>query len=187
MSAGGHNHHTHNGAPGSDRPGIHTAEHLAEHLAELLQEGTCLIGVGNDLCGDDGAGPAIARALDGKVPWAVLDTQSCPESYLMKIVKLAPPTVILIDALEMSAEPGTVDLVEAENITGQGPSTHGPAPLAFLDLLKMLHPCRQAVLGIQPARGEVGDEMSEPVLRAVGMVTSAFLAAADRGPSRDPA
>ena len=30
-----------------------------------------LIGIGNDLRGDDGAGPRVARALEGRVPWDV--------------------------------------------------------------------------------------------------------------------
>lgn len=30
-----------------------------------------LFGIGNDLRGDDGAGPRLARALDGAVPWTV--------------------------------------------------------------------------------------------------------------------
>lgn len=30
-----------------------------------------LYGIGNDLRGDDGAGPRVARALDGRVPWRV--------------------------------------------------------------------------------------------------------------------
>lgn len=164
---------------GEHRAGICSAKHLAEHLAEFISPRTCIVCVGNELCGDDGAGPAVARGLAGKVPWEVLDTQSCPESYLMKIVQLRPQTVILIDALHLATEAGTVDLVEAADIAGQGPSTHGPAPLAFLDLLNMLHPCRRVVLGIQPTRCEVGDPMSGPVLQAVEMVTRAFLSLAE--------
>ncbi len=30
-----------------------------------------LLGIGNDLRGDDGAGPRVARALEGRVPWEV--------------------------------------------------------------------------------------------------------------------
>jgi hydrogenase maturation protease len=30
-----------------------------------------LLGIGNDLRGDDGAGPRVARALEGRVPWDV--------------------------------------------------------------------------------------------------------------------
>ncbi len=30
-----------------------------------------LIGIGNDLRGDDGAGPRVARALEGRLPWDV--------------------------------------------------------------------------------------------------------------------
>jgi hydrogenase maturation protease len=30
-----------------------------------------LIGIGNDLRGDDGGGPAVVRALEGRVPWSL--------------------------------------------------------------------------------------------------------------------
>ena len=35
------------------------------------QDRVLLYGIGNDLRGDDGAGPRVARALDGAVPWTV--------------------------------------------------------------------------------------------------------------------
>lgn len=35
------------------------------------QDRILLYGIGNDLRGDDGAGPRLARALDGTVPWTV--------------------------------------------------------------------------------------------------------------------
>ena len=72
------------------------------------------------------------------------------------------------------APPGSVELFEADRIGGQGPSTHGPAPLAFLELLTMFHPCRQAVLGIQPKHNQTGDPISEPVAQAVKRVVAAF-------------
>ena len=159
--------------------GIDTVEHLAEHLREILPPGSVILCVGNQLTGDDGAGPEIARRLSGRLPWRVFDVQGVPENFLMKIVDARQETVLLIDALDFDAAPGSVELLSAEGVTGQGPSTHGPAPIAFLDILKMFHPCRRAVLGIQPAQTEFGREMTDPVKGAVDFVCRALLQASD--------
>jgi len=159
------------------RKGIDTVEHLAEHLAEVMDSDSVIVCVGNDLCGDDGAGVAVAEKLEklaDSVPWRVFNTQTVPESFLMKIVDTKPSSIVLVDALDFGGEGGAVELIQAADVTGQGPSTHGPAPLAFLDVIKLFHPCRQAVLGIQAKSTEVGETISEPVSRAVDMVVRAF-------------
>ena len=148
-----------------------------EHLCEVLEPGSVLVCVGSEICGDDAAGPAVAERIAGRVPWKVFNTQSVPESFLMKIVAVKPATVLLIDALDFGAAPGAVEILACEAVTGQGPSTHGPAPLAFLDLLNMMHPCRRVVLGIQPVRGEIGQEMTQEVSAAVEMVSRALIKA----------
>lgn len=154
-----------------DHPrGIHTVEHLAGHLRELLTARSVIVCVGNEMSGDDAAGPEIARRITGRIPWEVFDVHTAPENFLMKIVAARPDTVLLVDALSFDADPGSVELFAAEAVVGQGPSTHGPAPVAFLDMLNMLHPCRRVVLGIQPVRSEFGREVSEPVAAAVDFV-----------------
>lgn len=159
---------------GAGNVGIDTVEHLVEHLADFVAPPLVIVCVGNELCGDDGAGVAVARELAGVVPWQVYNTQSVPESFLMKIVEAKPASVILIDALDFYAQPGAIEFVSADQIGGQGPSTHGPAPLAFLDVLQMLHPCRCAVLGIQPQNGEFGQPICEVVKAAAERVVRAF-------------
>lgn len=182
-SEGGHAHATGRDGDGRAR-GIDTVEHLAEHLGEVLTDRSIVVCVGNDICGDDGAGPAVAKRIAGKVPWQVLDVQTVPESFLMKIVDAKPDVVIIVDALAFDAPAGAAELFAADAITGQGPSTHGPAPIAFLDLLNMMHPCRRVVLGIQPVTGQFGQEMSDPVKAAVEMVAAAFLRLAGQGRQR---
>jgi hydrogenase 3 maturation protease len=165
--------------------GIDTAEHLVEHLLPFVSPSMAIICVGNDLCGDDGAGVAVARGLVGKVPWDVHNTQTVPESFLMKVVERRPESLVLIDALDFGAPPGAVELIEPEQVGGAGPSTHGPAPLAFLELLEMMHPCRRAVLGIQPQRADFGSDMTPEVRSAVELVIRAFellAAAQDQSP-----
>jgi hydrogenase 3 maturation protease len=164
--------------------GIHTVEHLVEHLAEVACASMAIVCVGNELCGDDAAGVEAARRLKAAraegLPWDVYDTQTVPESFLMKIVERRPECVLLIDALDFGASPGAVELFPVDKLSGQGPSTHGPAPLAFLDVLHMMHPCRRAVLGIQPKEGGFGRAMCEPVAAAVDMVVTALEALAAR-------
>jgi hydrogenase 3 maturation protease len=139
---------------------------------------TVLICVGNDMYGDDGAGPAVAKRLSGTVPWEVFDGGSAPESFLMKIAARRPGLVILVDAVDFCGLCGEVRLLEDDLPANQGPSTHGPAPLAFLEALRAIHPCRTAVLGIQPGRAVLAEPLSPPVERAVETVVKAFRIAA---------
>ncbi len=165
---------------GRDHRGIDTVEHLADHLAEFASGSMVIVCIGNTLAGDDAAGVEVGKKLSGQIPWKVFNTQTVPESFLMKIVELKPESVLLVDALDFGVAPGAVEVVSAEGITGQGPSTHGPAPLAFLELLGMMHPCRCAVLGIQPKSGDLDAPLSDPVAKAVDMVVHAFKYLAQR-------
>ncbi len=159
--------------------GIDTVEHLAKHIAEFLTPASVIICVGNEMSGDDGAGPMVAGRIDGKVRWKVFNVQTVPESFLMKIVATKPDTVLIVDALNFDAKPGAVELFSSDSLTGQGPSTHGPAPIAFLDVLNMFHPCRRVVLGIQPICVDFGSEMTPEIAKAVDFVCEAFVHASN--------
>ena len=152
---------------------------LAAHLSDVMTDETVIVCIGNDLRGDDGAGPALAKALIGTVPWPVIDAGNAPENFIVRIARHNPEVVILVDAMDLGADPGVVVVDEAERIAGQGPSTHGPAPVAFVEALRIMHPCRCAVLGIQPERTELDAELSEPVKTAVRNVAEAFRIVAD--------
>ena len=162
------------GHAGRSEEGGAAADDLAPRLAPWLTPGTVIVCIGNELRGDDAAGPAVARLLAGRVPWTVVDAQTAPESYLGPIVEARPGCVLVIDALNFGAAPGTIEVVEPDRIAGCGPSTHGPAPLMFLEALAGMCPCRRAVVGIQPRRIEFGAEMSPPVARAVERLAEAL-------------
>ena len=157
-----------------------TAEELAAHLAELLDPSSVIICVGDEMRGDDGAGPAVAKELGGTVPWLVIDAQNAPENFLMKVVNAEPRSVVLVDALHLGEPPGTVRLTDPEDLSGHGPSTHGPAPVTFLEALKAMFPCRQVVLGIQPVGTELGSSISQPVRASIALIVDALRSAAAR-------
>ena len=167
------------GAPaeqtGQEAPaGIWTAEHLAERLGEIHPSSTAIVCVGNELRGDDGAGPAVARDLLRTRRWYVYDAGLAPESFLMKIAATKPDLAVVVDTLHFGARAGAVELFGPEDLGGAGPSTHGPAPTLFLQALKMLHRCRCVILGIQPDSMEFGRGLSAPVSAAVQRIVDAF-------------
>lgn len=143
-------------------------------LAEWMTPTTAIVCIGNELRGDDGAGPAVARQLAGAVPWDVHDTRTAPENFLMKIVRARPASVVVVDAVHFGAAPGSVGWFTPEDLPGSGPGTHGPGPAAFLDLLRTMHPCPCAILGVQPGRLHTGADLSAPVRRAVEEIVNDF-------------
>jgi hydrogenase maturation protease len=172
-----------------DRPvgAVASATELADRLESLLVPPVAVVCIGNDLCGDDGVGVEIAHRLTRAAIWRVYNAQTAPESFLMKIVTSKPASVLVIDALDFGAQPGDVSVTDAARLGGQGPSTHGPAPLAFLRSLAMMHTCRRALVGIQPRQTEVGQGLSAPVASAVGLVVAGLERLVRRLPGRRPA
>ena len=151
-----------------------TLQQLTEMLACHVSPKTAVVCVGNELRGDDGAGPAVAQLLLGTVPLDVYDTQTAPENFMAKIIRGWPDCIVVVDAMHLGAEPGAFRLMPIEDLTGQGPGTHGPAPLALMHLLQEQLSCHCVVLGIQPADTRFGAPMSQPVRRTVELVSGAF-------------
>lgn len=166
--------------PADSSCGTGVSPELIERLAGLLTRGAAIVCVGNELLGDDAAGVLIGRQLTGVAPWDVHNVQTAPENFLFRIADSKPSAVLVIDAVDFGAEPGTVTLIEGERVTGQGPGTHGPSPAAFLELLAQVRPCPTVVLGIQPAQTAVAAPLSPMVAAAVDGVVAALLALADR-------
>jgi hydrogenase maturation protease len=152
---------------------------IVDGLARLLVPGAAIVCMGNELLGDDAAGVCVGRHLGGAWPWNVYNVQTAPENFLFLIADSRPAAVLVIDAMDFDASPGTVAMVEGERVAGQGPGTHGPSPAAFLELLAQVHPCPTAVLGIQPAQAVTAAPLCPPVAAAVDSVASVLRMIAD--------
>ncbi len=60
---------------------------LSEQLNKLRNSATVIIGIGNTLKGDDGAGPLVCEQLSGKVCAELIDAGTVPENYIQTIIK----------------------------------------------------------------------------------------------------
>jgi hydrogenase 3 maturation protease len=128
--------------------------------------------VGNMLMGDDAAGPLLAQSLlaspvDG---WEVLDGGSAPENCLHRIRELAPEQILVVDAADMTLEPGQVRLIDDVKLDDPFLMTTHTLPLSYL--IESLRETTEKVdlLGIQPQVVAFGYPVSPEVKQAVGQV-----------------
>lgn len=139
-----------------------------------------LMGVGNDLRGDDGAGLALARALGERLPahaddWLlVVEAGQAPENFSGALRRFQPDLVVLLDAAHLGEEPGAVRWLAASAAAGMSASTH-TLPLHMLAAyLEAELGCQVALLGIQPADISFGGPISQPVREAVEALAGAL-------------
>ncbi|HKL51989.1 MAG TPA: HyaD/HybD family hydrogenase maturation endopeptidase [Wenzhouxiangellaceae bacterium] len=137
--------------------------------------GTLVIGIGNNLLGDDGAGIHAIERLRGKnLPDHVELVDGGTLSFtLLEQVENAE-FLIIVDAAELDSEPGTVRLLENAEMdeflaTSRRPSVHEVNLLDVLTAARLRRrmPARYAMVGIQPLDVEWSSNPSEPVDKAV--------------------
>jgi hydrogenase maturation protease len=132
--------------------------------------------VGNVLRGDDGFGPAVAARLDRLPERAEVVETGIGGVALLQELMAGCEGLILIDAVDRAAEPGTVFVIEPE--VGEAvhvPDLHLANPERVLTMAKALGalPDRVLIVGCQPAEvDELDDRLSPPVERAVELAVS---------------
>jgi hydrogenase 3 maturation protease len=135
-----------------------------------------VVGIGNTFRSDDAAGVLVARALmesrvlHGVDTVLVIDAGHAPENGTGQLRRFETELVLLIDAAEMGDQPGTVRLIEMDEIEGISASTHS-LPLSMLaKYLALELNCQIALLGIQPESTAVGEGVSCSVRSAAGEI-----------------
>jgi len=138
-----------------------------------------IAGVGNVLRGDDGFGVEVLRLLKQEAGGATGLTfyeSGIAGIGLVQQLLDGYDALILLDALDRRAEPGTVFVLEPDVAGLSAPGRarepvdlHQADPEAVLRLAAALGalPRRVWVVGCQAACDELGAGLSEPVLRAV--------------------
>lgn len=137
-------------------------------------------GMGNDLLGDDGFGIAVTRRFsEAGVPEGVRVYEAGIAGIgLVQELMDGYEALVVVDATDRGAEPGTVFLLEAEvplqaELTEEDrqefmADTHLAVPSQALTMARALGflPPIVYILGCQPEGCELGMHLSEPVERA---------------------
>ena len=129
-----------------------------------------IVGIGNTLRGDDGAGPEIIKRLkDSSTNYQLflIDVGAVPENFLQKIVGHRPDVILLVDTVNLEKPAGSVEIIEGEDLKEEGFSTHNASLKLTIDYLKKETGADILLLGIQPKNIGFGQRISPEVKRAI--------------------
>ncbi len=135
-----------------------------------------IVGVGNELNGDDAAGVLVLRRLQAagvqREDLLLVEGGPAPENFTAVLRRFHPALVLIIDAAHLDSPPGTLACIDASNTDGLEASTHTLPPSVLASFLAHEFGCRVLILGIQPEQLEFDQPVSAPVARAVEALTA---------------
>ncbi len=130
-----------------------------------------ILGVGQELKGDDAAGVLLVRGLSVKLPPSknllLVEAGPSPESFTGVLHRFQPDLVILADIAWMEAEPGAVRWLTPDEVEGVSALTHTLPLSVVAKYLKAEVGCEVRILAIQPVQVEFATAMSEAVAKAI--------------------
>ena len=137
-----------------------------------MNERVLVIGIGNELRGDDGAGIAVAQRLRATAELDVRELRGEPTSLLDEWQN--HDAVVLVDTMRSGAQPGTIRRIDASQSPipsglGGSTSTHAFGLAETLELARAVGrlPMRLVVYTIEGCRFEAGAPMSDAVRSGV--------------------
>ena len=150
---------------------------LVQELKKFIHghEKIIILCIGNDMRGDDAAGPIIAEKLKHEIlscpdkypNVTVVNAGTVPENYTGLIRSENPSHIIFVDAVEMGQDPGSLRLVYEDEIANYSISTHA-MPLSFMiKYLKSFSDADVILVGIQPKSLEMFEGVSNELKKGV--------------------
>jgi hydrogenase maturation protease len=162
------------------------AEHISAPAVEpppARQKRVLVAGVGNVLRGDDGFGPAVTERLGHLPAGADVVETGIGGIALLQELMAGCDALVLIDAVDREAEPGTVFLITPEiREAVHVPDVHLANPDRVLSMAKTMGvlPDRVLIVGCQPYdMDELGAGLSPAVERAVAIAVTKVEEAVD--------
>jgi hydrogenase 3 maturation protease len=127
-----------------------------------------VIGVGNVMKGDDGAGPEVVADLVRRgFPLPCVDATEVPENYGGWVPKQGLDSVIFVDAVDFGGEPGECRVIPLERLMVSASNTHRLSLHYTILYLRDEWEGDAILVGIQPERLTLGEGLSEPVASGV--------------------
>ncbi len=122
-----------------------------------------VVGMGNLMREDDGVAFYLLEKLRLEEDVECLWTGTSPESYLGKIISMAPDVIFFIDAADFPGKPGDVRVLSPEEIDSFSFHTHGISLFSLIDyILKFLN-CKIFVIAIKPKSLKLKEGLSPDI------------------------
>ncbi len=124
-----------------------------------------VMGIGNEMMGDDAFGPIVVKKLKDKIPDKkniVFWSGSNPENFVGKI-KNKISKLFVIDTAFLGKEAGVIEMIETSDISRNATSTH-KMPLSVI--IDSLGASEVYFLAVQPKNISFGDKPTRHILDA---------------------
>lgn len=138
-----------------------------------------IIGIGNELNGDDAAGVLIVRKIKNNLPEnkqiLIVEGSIAPENHTGVIRSFKPDWIWLFDAADLGDKPGSVQLIDLEKVQSIGADTHRLAPTLLLSFLSLELEFKAFLFGINPESVEPFTEVSDTIEKSIENTSRFFL------------
>lgn len=134
-------------------------DHMKKSMKRVL-----LLGVGNDIRGDDAIGELIAREFE-KEGWETIDCGTVPENIIPHVEEDTYDTVLIVDAAHLKLEPGEIRIVPRDRLGVFTMSTHA-MPLSLVMEFLDRRVGEVILIGIQPKDMSLKEGMTEELTDA---------------------
>ena len=145
---------------------------INQELNNILSMKPAIIGIGNELRGDDAAGILLVQKIQDSGYQNSIIVYSNPENYLNKIANIRCNARLWIDVINWGAEPGDYKIFSTDEIGQYAISTHNFSPIVLVDYLNSLKDIPDFFLGIQPQKMGLGAKISVPVQDTVTKIAN---------------
>lgn len=126
-----------------------------------------IVGVGNILNGDDGAGLYLTELIQNSLPdnncIRFIHASIAPENFTGSIKNFSPDWIWLMDAADFGFEPGQISIIDWNKIENGMPGSHSLPLSIFANYLKQELSPEIILFGIQPENISPFSEMSNNV------------------------
>jgi len=136
-----------------------------------------VVGVGNIMKGDDGAGPALVALLAARgAAFPIVDASEVPENYGGWVVKQGLECAVFVDAVDFGGAPGEWRIIPFEDLMHSASSTHRLSLHFLIRYLTEEWKGQALLAGVQPKSLRLGEALSPEVEAGIGKLSETLLA-----------
>jgi len=140
-----------------------------------------VVGVGNVMKGDDGAGSELVAELVRRgFTLPCVDAAEVPENYAGWVPKQDIEAVVFVDAVDFGGEPGECRVIPFEHLMISASNTHRMSLHYTVMFLRDEWEGDAILVGVQPKRLTLGEGLSAEVESGVERLTEALIDAVTR-------
>ena len=135
-----------------------------------------ILGVGSELMQDDAAGVAVTQNLikkygEDNTGFRIISAYTNPENFTRTICDYNPDHIVIIDAADLTTQPGTVKYIPVEAINDLTVGTHKISLIMMIEYLRKVINCEFTVIAIQYKSVGFNCRMTREVQSGVRQIT----------------